>query len=176
MGINATSESLALSGKKAKRLTINCYNGNLLNCYFGIVNKNNKNNKNKNTIISKRDIILQAIKKLQDTEALIKIELAKQAETNFGFTDATLGRNLKKITAFNTLLTNSDIDDFYAFEISIKLLEKIDNGITSDAAALDLFDQAIKGSYGDRIATSLKKATKPNTVTIVLPPFDPDNL
>lgn len=175
MGINSTLESLSLSGKKAKRRTINCSNGNLLNCYFGIVNNNNKNNNT--SIINKRDIILQAIKKLQDTEALIQIELAKQSEANFGFTDATLGRNLKNITAFKTLLTNSDIDSFYAFEMSINLLEKIDNGMTSDAAALDLFDQAIKGSYGDRIATALTKAARRQNVTIGFPSIlPPDNL
>ena len=91
-----TIETLALSGNKAKRRTINCSNGNLLNCYFGIIN----NNTNK-AIISKQDIILQAIKKLQDTEALIEIELAKQSEANFGFVDAELLMNFYKI------LTNS---------------------------------------------------------------------
>ena len=132
---------------------------------------------NNTTIISKRDIILQAIKKLKDIEALIEIELAKQAETNFGFTDAILGRNLKKITAFNALLTNSEIDAFYVFEISINLLEKIDNGITSNAAALDLFDQAINGRYGAQIAKALNKNNKQNNVTIFFPPsFEPDTL
>ena len=166
----ATRETFALSGKKAKMRTINCSNDNLLNCYFGIVNKINNNT----VIISKQYIILQAIKKLQDTEALIKIEIEKQtAASEFGFIDAELGYNLKKIRALNIVLTNKTI---YTYDLSIDFLEEITNGMPIVVAALKVLSQMTKGSYGERIETALKEATNSSNVTIFLPPsFEPDN-
>jgi len=179
MGINATLETLSLSGKKAKRRTINCQNrNNLLNCYFGIINNNTIT-----AIISKRDIILQAIKKIQDTEALIEIELAKQSEANFGFVDAELLMNFYKIKEFKLLLMNKTID---TYELSNNFLEEINNGIQSDVAVLKVFSEATKGSYGVQILTALLTATRPGNDANILPPDDyvpilppilpPDNL
>jgi hypothetical protein len=165
----ATIETFALSGKKAKMRTINCSNGNLLNCYFGIVNKNNNT-----AIISKRDIILQAIKKLQDIEKLIEIEIETQtAASEFGFIDAELGYNLKKIRALSVVLTNKTID---TYDLSSDFLEEISNGMPIIVSVLKVLSQMTKGSYGERIATALKEATNSSNVTSILPPsFEPDN-
>jgi len=168
MGINSTLESLSLSGKKAKRRTVKCSNGNLLNCYFGIINNNTNA-----AIISKRDIILQAIKKLQDTEALIKIEIEKQtAVSEFGFIDAELGYNLKKIRALTAVLTNKNID---AYDLSSDFLGEIDNGMSIITATIKILAQTNKGTYGDQIAKVLREATNSSNVTIILPPDNLDN-
>jgi len=289
MGINATLETLSLSGKKAKRRTINCSSGNLLNCYIGndVIVKSDCNffgnglyikiggdpsqpstftrtnsiinygdgtvgdhesgdcvlngiikhyNINKTIMSTSRvssfkyisgnkrtgktlgvayspkfsntnyvgkyvathtytllssgqieytniynfengntssatyttddSINLKAITKLQATEALIKIEIEKQtAVSEFGFIDAELGYNLKKIRKFKTLLTNNNID---TYGLSNNFLKDIENGIPIIVATIDLLGKAIKGDFGNYIAKLVAPTNIDESPTILM--------